>query len=226
MRALFYPVLATLLLSAAQPLAAQEIVYGYQAGLTFSTFAGEDVDFDNRTGFVTGGFARLPLTDLFSLQAELAFVHKGGHKTEYTTALDPPQSVNFKRNFDYLEIPVLLNYRAPTPERANATVTAHAGPTFAVLLRSQLHEDGQFRGAARHERTLDVREHTGAIDVGFAFGAGVDIELAGGALFINGRYTMGLLTAYSQDEDGQAARADMEMKNRTIAIFTGFSYPW
>lgn len=60
---------------------AQDTVFGVKAGLNFSKF-GQDVDVDGRTSFFVGGFADIPLSDVFHVQPEVQYSAEGSEDLE------------------------------------------------------------------------------------------------------------------------------------------------
>ena len=86
---------------------AQGLSYGAKAGVNLATFQaesqGEGTSFDVLTGLVAGGFLTWPLSGRLDVQPEVLFSQKG--------ASFDSDGVTLKQKIDYLEIPILVDYR-------------------------------------------------------------------------------------------------------------------
>ena len=83
------PLLCLFLLLSIAGLEAQDITYGFRAGLTRSTIDGPSEqsalgdleEYNYNTGFHIGGGVKIPFSDLIGLRAELVYSQKGAKYT-------------------------------------------------------------------------------------------------------------------------------------------------
>lgn len=126
---------------------AQDISYGFKAGLNFNSFhsdsevnsAGESVEsFSNNTGFHVGAMFSLPFTDLVGARAELLFSQKGGRykfdgesyyifrpETGSPIYSIGTRKMNLNITNSYISIPFTLYYRPVQAIEISGGVGAH-----------------------------------------------------------------------------------------------------
>lgn len=179
------------------PLKAQEAVKtGAKGGLNFATIS--DSDFDSRTGFVVGGFAKfgIPLSPV-SIQPEALYSQQGGEIDGNEVRLD------------YLQIPVLFKYALipAGPSQPNLFLGPYAG---IRLVAEQEGGTGEIFGGYSN-----IEDQTESVDYGLVAGGGVDIEVGNSIFTMDARYTYGFADVFSEG-DG---------KHRVFAITFGISLP-
>ena len=192
-------VLAILCIPAAA--AAQEVGYGVKGGLNLATLSFDPdagADFGFRPGVVLGGFVSIPMGPRLTIQPEGLFSQKGGNASE--------EGVDAWIRFDYLEVPVLVQY-AVTSSSTN-TFNVFAGPSLAFKLKAR--SGAEFGDDSFDE---DISEETETFDFGIVFGAGVNF----GRFSVDGRYTFGLSNINKDTEEGK-------IKNRTLAFLAGYRF--
>jgi len=214
--------LSTALLCAAAfgaaPLAAQSVTIGPMAGVSFSSFSGDDADafsdtgFDldkgTRTGFALGGFAEFEFGSNFAVEPQLLYIQKGA---KYDGSVDvgtgTPVDVSAGINLDYIQLPVLLKAELRKPE-SKVTPSVFVGPAIGFNLGCKITAEGDGQDASE-----DCPDDTfKSTDFSLVFGAGLEF----GRLSLQGRYDMGL---------GSVADADgVDVKNSGWLITLGYGF--
>ncbi|MEX0648954.1 MAG: porin family protein, partial [Balneolaceae bacterium] len=141
-----------LVISAANPVAAQDAVKtGAKGGLNFATIT--DGDFETRTGFVVGGFAKFTIPDSrLSIQPEALYSQQGGEIDGNEVRLD------------YLKVPVLFKFDLATGGTVEPNV--FAGPYAGLRLIAE--QDGGTGGLLGGSSSLE--NETESVDYGAVFG--------------------------------------------------------
>tara|TARA_B100001146_G_scaffold222761_1_gene235852 strand:- start:62195 stop:62749 length:555 start_codon:yes stop_codon:yes gene_type:complete len=153
--------IAICLLFAATSVSAQGLDLGVKAGVNFSNVT-DASGFDNKTGFVVGGFVGGKFNDNVGMQADVLFSQQGAE-------LDAGEF-----NLDYVNIPIVLKLYIAKGFHAQI------GPQFGVLIN-----DDTQTGAG--EVVNDIA--TNNFDFSGVVGLGLDIPLG---LRLEGRYNFGI----------------------------------
>jgi hypothetical protein len=177
---------------------------GAKGGLALASLAGTNAPsaMERSTGAAAGVFLRLDATPTISLQPELLFVPKGASFQGPT---------GWELVLTYIELPLLLRVGLPMND-AGLKPVLFAGPAIS------------FNRSSRARLTLDFdREHdvdvdTKDLDFGAVAGAGLDYRFLGGALSLDLRYNLGLVTL---DASGNGD----DVKNRAFMFMMGFGIP-
>jgi opacity protein-like surface antigen len=177
-----------------------------KAGITLSTFGGDDAGDDTKSklGFTIGAGLNLPLGDgMFSLQPELNYVQKGA-KAEYDD-----QDRTDKLTLGYLEVPVLVKvtFGEATKFYVNAgpSVGFGLGGKYKVEIGDDSDDIDVKFGDGDDEDKYYVEKGT---DIGFQLGAGV---IVAEKVMIDVRYGLGLTDLYD----------DESMKNNVLQFTVG-----
>lgn len=153
-----------------QPARAQ-VAVGFSGGLSIAELTGDDVDDDNldsRTGFLVGGWASFPLSDILSLTSGLYYVQKG--------AEDAEQGVDVTLKLDYLEVPVLLQVGVFESERT--AFSLFAGPAIAFEIGCKIEGSGGGVDASvdcEDAGLEDIEIETKSVTFDAIFGAGIRV---------------------------------------------------
>ena len=178
-------------------LSAQDAVKtGAKGGLNFATIS--NGDFDTRTGFVIGGFAKFGIPDSpLSIQPEALYSQQGGENNGNEIRLD------------YFQVPVLFKFALSQ----NATVEPNlfVGPYAGYRLVAE--QDGATGGL--FGSGSNIENQTEQVDYGFVLGGGLDIEVGDSIFTMDARYNMGMADVFT-DQSG---------KNRVFSITFGISLP-
>lgn len=207
---------ALLVAFVATPAAAQfggDREIGFKLGLNLSTLDGEGFDdADTRTAFTGGGFVRLGITNMLSIQPELMYSPKGAESEEdvngstFTTAIE----------LDYIEVPVLI--RADVASGAMLAPYIYGGPAFAFEASCSITGEGE---GVEFEADCDEGEGEGlerkSFDVGAMVGGGLSFPAGPGSILIEGRYNFGLINIADSDNE------NVDVKNRAGSVLAGYS---
>jgi hypothetical protein len=150
---------------------AQEITYGFKAGLNFNSFnsqsetdaAGMDLEeFTGNTGFHVGAMFNLAVTDIMGARAELLFSQKGGrHKYEgesyYVFRPETGSDIfstgtrktNLNITHSYIAIPVTFFYRPIS------AIEVSAGISTNFLVASSAFGDFRYSGITSNGSIID-----------------------------------------------------------------------
>ena len=66
----------------------------------------------------------------------------------------------------------------------------------------------------------DLKDDLKSIDFGFGFGAGLDLPIGNNSIFVEARYSLGLMNIADNAEDTYS-----DIKTRGIQIFAGITFP-
>ena len=189
--------LAALLLAAA-PLRAQSatrtlppVRYGLVGGASLASMT-ETSDTRRVTGAYAGAQIVLPRTEFFSMQIEAAWSQKGVRAAGRDIASGAP--IDLTLNNSYVEIPILMRLDSPLAigvEPVGAIPFVVLGPALGVSARCSIYGTS---AAERQAVAYDCDDDFGVktFDFGAMFGAGLDARVAGGAVSLSVRYTLGL----------------------------------
>ncbi|MEO6758814.1 MAG: porin family protein, partial [Saprospiraceae bacterium] len=147
---------------------------GLKLGVTGSRFYDDNQAWDRgkHTGIVGGGFAKIPLSEHFSLRPELLFASRGG---DYNYA----NRGKTKLKLNYLELPLSLEYNL------FGILNIHGGFHLGMLVS----ESGTFRDNQGNLINFELsRDDFNRLNYGWHLGGGLDL----GNLGIHLRYLHGL----------------------------------
>ncbi len=182
-----------------------QVSIGFRTGTQWANIAvsegleGLTPDFKNITGYSFGAVVEIPVGAHFAIQPELAFTRKGfGIKEDIGLELfDIPLPLGLRNDsrFGYLEMPVLAKYKF-----GNQAVQAYvmAGPSVGyathgrIVTRARLLLDFK---VLDQPIDLDAVNYE-RIELGAVAGAGVNFNLGGVQLFVDGRYSRGFTQVY------------------------------
>lgn len=177
-----------------------QFAIGLKGGLNLSKFsihesAAQNVA--NRTGYHGGAFALIKIAS-FGIQPEVLFSKQG---TNFTY-----NSTNYKANFDYINVPVMIKFYLPLG------LNLQAGPQFGFLTVDDL------KAAVSGQSPQDVAANfKKKKDTSLAFGAGWDLPFH---LTIDARYVVGL----SDMKFEASATQPVSFKNKVVQISVGYKF--
>ena len=181
---------------------------GVKGGLNLTNLYVDDVEDENmKAGFNLGLFAKLPVTNGFSIQPELLYSVKG---SKLTYDLGILGSNEYRFNLNYVEVPVLAVINL------SKNFNVHAGGYAAYLAQANIKrevDDGP------NDQIANLNEDNfNRFDYGLVGGLGVDID----AITIGARYNYGLREVGKADNFGSQALRNS--KNSAISLYIGFGF--
>jgi len=190
--------------------AAKSIGFGVVGGAAFSKPAGEDAGgtdigpfVNTYTAFAAGGFVRLGISRLFTIQPELLYIQKGAK------FLDDAGAPAGRLKVGYVQIPVLVQVRIPTGPAGFVSPHVYAGPAVGFKAGCKLREET----GTGYTSCEDGGQKLKGSDFSVVFGGGVDI----GRAVIDVRYDYG----FSKLED---ISPPSNVKNRTLYLLAGWRF--
>jgi len=189
----------------ALPVPASAVQFGLKAGANAANLTGLDAQnssfgtLSNKLGFVGGIFLNFPMGNVFSIQLEGLYTMKGSDVT-----ITDVETISGKLYANYIEIPLLLKFRIPTP---GISPFVFAGASVGFKLSEKLTAQGQ---DVPLSEALFKNNDYGAI-----FGGGLNI---GGHFHIDVRYSLGMEKIVPALTDGTALDVKNGVWSATIGI--------
>lgn len=178
-----------LLLGLAPAGAAGQVAVGFRGGIRSSGLdTGQDLE--RFSDLVLGGYMGFGLSDRLAFQVEVVYGNRGANGLGLgANALDDT-ATPVDLSMHYLEIPVLL--RAGFPGE-RLLPTFFAGPYAGFLLSCDITPEG---GSATScdEEGVAQRFAPRSTEFGVVVGAGLDVAIGHSTLFVDARYTLGILS--------------------------------
>jgi len=184
-----------------------QINLGLIGGVNFSNMntdpEPEGMELSTLYAFAFGGVIDVGLSESFKLCVEPMYLVKGA-KTGI-------ENSNIKIKLSYIEVPLMLKYSFGSGKNIPYLM---AGPTIGYNLSAKV-EDNSWGYSE------DIKDTIKDTDIGFGFGAGVNLSAGNGFIFFEARYSLGLTNINDNPEE-----PDTEVKTSGFQIFTGFTLPF
>lgn len=219
------PVLAILLLAITQPASAQ-LRLGIMGGVNSSNFR-VDVDqpiavplpdggsdqgsFDYRTSYAIGGVAEYYFTPTVGLSVQPMYSRQGGSFV-FDDLVVNPLSVNTTTELSYFDIPVMLKVQVG---RSAVRPYLTSGFTFGFLTSAKSVADSDRR---------DIKSSIKNTNSSWIIGGGFNLPAGGNAVFIEGRYSLGL-TDINEGPQVQPLSAGTALKTKGFQFVLGLTFP-
>lgn len=205
--------LAVAALAAAPAMASAQSAVGLRAGARWSQLETSQ-EAGSLTSLVLGGYFGFGISDRLAVQLEAVYGSRGaGELGVGTDALDP-QATPAQVDMTYLEVPVLL--RAGFPGE-RFLPSFFLGPYAGFLLDCDLSVEGEETRACDEEGATQRFSPRGT-DFGILVGGALDMAVGESTVFVDVRYTLGLLSLESGDEAFDA-------RHGGLAVSGGFAVP-
>jgi len=202
---------------------------GIIGGLNFA-----DMDFPNSQGlddqeitpllgFGAGAVLDIRLSENFFVRIEPMYLQKGGKIEEGTDPVNQPEG---QIKSSYIEVPLLIQYTFGKKIKPYLI----AGLTVGYNLTSEIEFDLtglKFEG--------DLKEVTELFDLGLTFGGGVQTPVSFGIIFLEGRYSHGLIKKRKSGTvivssngfqfEMEADKEENKYTNRGFQLLAGVLFP-
>ncbi len=173
----------------------KSVSFGVKGGVNFATVNGDDIDSpDSRTSFHVGALVEVPVSDMFSVQAEAMYSGKG-----FDFDYEGSDGDKAELQLDYIDVPVLAKFYL------TEGLSLEAGPQLSFLINEE----------------LDLNPNSDSGDFPLDDAESIDFGLAGGLTFqtnfgmlATGRYVYGLSDVYK----------DVDVHNSTFQIGIGYKF--
>jgi hypothetical protein len=161
-------------------------------------------------GFIGGAYARYSFTEVFSVQPEVLFAMYGSRRN-----VDFEGETNFRTLFNYVEIPVLLDYSFSTTGNVHPNIFAGPMVDFLVSARQKADENGT-------TISQDIKDQLNSALFGVTMGAGVSYPMSSGKLTLDARYNLGISKVYKSTPVPGVPQPNL--RNSAIALMLGYSF--
>lgn len=221
---LFATVISTMLFL--PKLQAQEIKYGFRAGLNISDWAGDAAAtiedavsltemFDTRsnTGFHVGSYLEIPVGNRLVIEPALLYSRKGirveGRLPENLPGIFDLLNVNatVTNRAHYIDMPLMARFYV------GEGLNLFGGPQVSYLISNRLNVEAGALGFNVLNEVLDIDEGFRKFDVGLT--AGLGYQFANG-LHINASYDFGLTSLDDQNR--------FDVHNRVAKVSVGYTF--
>jgi hypothetical protein len=227
MKTLTFLIILSLVLAAN----AQNFYYGLEGGVNFADLdlkasSGTDQLTSSQTGFAFGGIFGHTLNNTLSLEVEVMYLQKGA--TQMANSTNP----NIDIYMSVLEIPLFV--KASFGDAVRPYVKA--GPSLGFILSSEAETEygGTVAGQSVQTYQADLNNVLKNIDVGLSIAAGVSFLVGNSRLFIEGRYSQGLVDLYKGGQIEWRSGDDVlmveaneaaELYTKGIQLMVGITFP-
>jgi hypothetical protein len=165
-------------------------------------------------GLQLGMFYTLKLSDVFNFQPEFYYSQRG-YQFDHT----PLYNSNYSLHIDYLELPVLFEYRLPFNWSFKPVIIA--GPFAALKLRS----DKQLQ--LTDEEITGTVSSVNSIDYGLVFALGAEFNTSIGQIILELRINWGISNIMTKpDAYIRLSENPGTVQTRAIIFMTGYRFNW
>jgi hypothetical protein len=189
---------------------------GMAGGLNLARFDTEltpGEKLSNYTGIGLGGILDLRLANNIALRLQPMYLQKGA-KLES----DELPEVEVKFKLSYVELPVLLKLALG---KGASQPYLLAGPAIGFLSSAKI----AVKTSEIPEVGVDAQQFFKDIDFNLAFGAGLSFAAGRNAIFVEGRYALGIANIAENITDEQGSVVEGNVKTRGIQIMAGVLFP-
>jgi len=185
------------------------IILGFKGGIDYADLAYDPdvIDPDPSVGLAFGGLLGFVISPGMTLDTDVLYIRKGAKWTE----MDAEQNeVDVTAKFSYLVLNPMLRFAV---QNEGLRPYFLAGAEIGFLLDAKLDSD---------VAEVDVKDETKSTDFGVNFGAGLEFPSGSSAIFIEGRYALGLTDI--DDTEGEEEDDGVEVKHRGIYAMAGIRF--
>jgi hypothetical protein len=190
--------------------------YGLEAGLNISTIKGNyPQKLSNTTGILIGINGGYNFFDFLSIEPGLYLSQKGVTRILFS-------DIQGIETYNYLEVPLNLNYNLPITEPGKTFV--FAGVYEARLLSAGVRPDNQGQSSS-----VNIGDILPSWDFGLNFGLGQSFYISSGMMSIRVKYSLGLVTldkSYNVIKYGETftSNGSNKLNNSVVSVSFGYTY--
>ncbi len=182
---------------------AQNISLGARVGYGVSRVSApafnSTLDFKYVPTFSAGLTAEIDVNDMFAFQPELNYTEKGFrlrlNESLPIAGFDLPINARTDTRVRYIEMPLLAKIKFGTADKVQAYLTL--GPTVGYALQGNLKAFANVLVDVRlYDQNFSLNSDFQRFELGGMIGAGVQIPVGVGKLFLDGRFSHGLTYSY------------------------------
>lgn len=195
-------------------LAQNKMRFGFNGGLTYSSFRGNKAaeDLDPAFDFLVGVSFEYELKDKLSLLANLSYDRKTAAGTPNGFIPNPEDpangNINAEANYQYITLPILLKYKIG----AKKSFYANGGLFVGYLLKSKTHDD-------YYNTTDNTTSSNTKLDAGVVLGFGKNFKLKNNQeIIIELRENLGLTNTSKVNVSGGNS-----VKTNSLNLILGYS---
>jgi hypothetical protein len=199
---------------------------GVEGGVSIGEFSGGDTEIlfgdpTQRIGFVGGVYFLAIYEGKYGLRLEGLFAQRGARGT----ISDAISMSEVEYQLNYIEFPATALYMLPVSDKV--AFNAFAGLSLGFSLKGELVVVSGTPGVP-----VDVSDDVRFLEFAGVVGAGLDIDLGGVILQLNGRYNYGLQTVFDSDRstgnpsDPQQTFGDLDIRNTPWSVMIGAAFPF
>jgi hypothetical protein len=169
-----------------------QVSFGLKGGIGMFNFSGSDADggdFKSKLGVMAGVYAAIPVGETFAVAPELQFSGQGSKQSALGNTV--------KYNVNYLNVPVMLQYRNPSG------FIAETGPQIGFLMSA--------KADAGSGGSTDLKDSFKGSALSWGIGLGFKSSLG---LGLSARYTLNLGSIAKDDDEG----GKVDIKNNGFQI--------
>lgn len=204
-RSAVVPGLAAVMLAAALPASAVQVVGGFKGGWTLTDIGGDTAaEVSSTSAGVIGGILGWEINPWFTAQIEPVFIQKGAELENF----DFGEFASLIK-LDYFEIPLLAKFRYTHPAGTHQGPFGVVGPVFSINTRAALSVAGGDENIADHVRNAAF---------GLAFGGGYDIGTGNAVTTIDARYVVDFTEIFESDTPNPETTSDLRTRGLEITI--------
>lgn len=193
--------------------ASAQTAVGFRGGLRMADLdSGQEAD--GLSTFVVGGYFGLGLSDRLALQIELAYGQRGAEGVGVGDGGLDPAATPSDLTMRYIDIPVLLRTGFPGDQ---FLPSLFVGPYASFLVGCELTPEGETTRDCDAEGA-SPRFDPRSSDFGMLAGAALDMAIGESTIFVDLRYTLGLLSIDSGD-------GTVDARHNGLELTGGFAFP-
>lgn len=193
-----------------------DMTIGVMAGVNYAKWnqdpESSEVTFGYKAGLLVGGFLGVQLNDAFSIEPQVLFSQKGTKVNGTGTKSSLEGSVRI----NYIEVPVLAKFWIPISD-AQVKPFIFVGPEIEFKVGCTA-EGAIIAVTGSVDCDQSPQDKIKSTDFGATAGAGIQFMMAGQAVRVDARYTLGL-TNINDTGDSR------DIKNRAFAATVGLGFP-